>query len=107
MALASKPFVRDPQLSATHAGGAGAFILLSANQTSCDLGHPDLACDVIPPGSSLTRAFLSGEMELLVVRGSKDSQGLLGCYWECQGGENLCGQGHCDVSLTAQFLLSF
>ena len=35
-------------------------------------------CDVIPPGTSLTRASLVGEMEFLVVRGSGVSQGLLG-----------------------------
>ena len=56
--------------------------------------------DVIPPGTSLTSAFLGGEMELLAAKGSRGIQGLLGGYWDTKLGELVWGWGHCDTSLT-------
>jgi len=39
-------------------------------------------------------------MELLVAKGSRGIQGLLGGYWDTKVGELVWGWGHCDTSLT-------
>lgn len=74
MGLAPEPFVRCPQALGHTDGGVGAFLLLPANQTSVAPMQP---YDVIPPGTSSTRVFLGGEMQLPVARDSRGSLGHL------------------------------
>lgn len=84
MSLAPKPLVIVPQLP----GGLGRGL----HPPFCQSNFLPLWAaltphhDVIPPGTSLTSAFLGGEMELVAAKGSRGIQGLLGGHWDTKLG---------------------